>query len=136
VPVAVSEMLIMADHYRQVLDARAADYVMIDPTWVGGISATRKIAELAQLYNVPTLMHDCTGPFTLLSGLTVAAANSGVAFQETVRAHIATLYPSLIDETIKVHNGQIPISHRPGIGARWIPEIFDVSHPGYRRSSL
>jgi L-alanine-DL-glutamate epimerase-like enolase superfamily enzyme len=136
VPVAVSEMLIMADHYRQVLDARAADYVMIDPTWVGGISATRRIAELAQLYNVPTLMHDCTGPFTLLSGLTVAAANSGVAFQETVRAHIATLYPSLIDETIKVHNGQIPISHRPGIGARWIPEIFDVSHPGYRRSSL
>lgn len=136
VPIAVSEMLIMADHYRQVLDARAADYVMIDPTWVGGISATRRIAELAQLYNVPTLMHDCTGPFTLLSGINVAAANSGVAFQETVRAHIATLYPSLIDETIQVTHGQIEIPQRAGIGARWLPAIFDPSHPGYRRSSL
>lgn len=136
VPVAVSEMLIMADHYRQVLDARAADYVMIDPTWVGGITATRRIAELAQIYNVPTLMHDCTGPFTLLSGINVAAANSGVAFQETVRAHIATLYPSLIDETIVVKNGLIANPQRPGIGARWLPEIFDSSHPGYRKSVL
>jgi L-alanine-DL-glutamate epimerase-like enolase superfamily enzyme len=109
---------------------------MIDPTWVGGISATRRIAELAQIYNVPTLMHDCTGPFTLLSGINVAAANSGVAFQETVRAHIATLYPSLIDETIKVSNGEIPIPQRAGIGARWLPEIFDASHPGYRRSAI
>jgi L-alanine-DL-glutamate epimerase-like enolase superfamily enzyme len=136
VPVAVSEMLIMADHYRQVLDARAADYVMIDPTWVGGITATRRIAELAQIYNVPTLMHDCTGPFTLLSGINVAAANSGVAFQETVRAHIATLYPSLIDETIVVKNGFIANPQRSGIGARWLPEIFDLSHPGYRKSVL
>lgn len=136
VPVAVSEMLVMADHYRQVLDARAADYVMIDPTWVGGISATRRMAELAQIYNVPTLMHDCTGPLTLLSGLAIAASNSGVAFQETVRAHLATLYPALIDETITVQKGHIANSTRPGIGARWLPELFDTSHPGYRRSSM
>jgi L-alanine-DL-glutamate epimerase-like enolase superfamily enzyme len=38
VPIAVSEMLTTADQYRQVLEAGAADYVMIDPTWVGGIS--------------------------------------------------------------------------------------------------
>ena len=136
VPIAVSEMLIMADHYRQVLDARAADYVMIDPTWVGGITATRRIADLAQLYNVPTLMHDCTGPFTLLAGVNVAAAHCGVAFQETVRAHIATLYPLLIDENVKIADGHIAIPTRPGIGARWLPELFQPQHPGYRRSSL
>ena len=136
VPIAVSEMLVMADDYRQVLEARAADYVMIDPTWVGGISATRRIAELAQLYNVPTLMHDCTGPFTLLAGVNVAAANSGVAFQETVRAHIATLYPALIDDNVTIFNGEIAIPQRAGIGARWLPDLFDAGHPGYRRSNL
>ncbi|MEJ7592290.1 MAG: mandelate racemase/muconate lactonizing enzyme family protein [Planctomycetaceae bacterium] len=136
VPIAVSEMLTMADDYRQVLEARAADYVMIDPTWVGGISATRRIAELAQLYNVPTLMHDCTGPFTLLAGVNVAAANSGVAFQETVRAHIATLYPALIDENVTVVDGHLAIPRRSGIGARWLPELFDAGHPGFRRSNL
>ncbi len=136
VPIAVSEMLTMTDDYRQVLELHAADYVMIDPTWVGGISATRRIAELAQLYNVPTLMHDCTGPFTLLAGINVAAANSGVAFQETVRAHIATLYPALIDENVSVADGQITTPQRSGLGARWLPGLFDAAHPGYRRSSL
>ena len=136
VPIAVSEMLTISDDYRQVLESRAADYVMIDPTWVGGISATRRIAELAQLYNVPTLMHDCTGPFTLLAGINVAAANTGVAFQETVRAHIATLYPALIDENVRVIDGQIELPLRPGLGARWLPELFDAGHPGYRRSGL
>lgn len=136
VPVAVSEMLITSDQYRQVLEAGAADYIMIDPTWVGGISATRRIAELAQVYNVPVLMHDCTGPLTLLSGLNVAAAVTGIAFQETVRAHLATLYPMMIDQPVEIVGGTIRLSDRPGLGARWLPEVFDPAHPGYRRSSL
>lgn len=134
VPIAVSEMLVTAEQYRQVLEQGAADYVMIDPTWVGGITASRRIAELAQLYNVPTLMHDCTGPFTLLSGVNICACNSGVAMQETVRAHLATLYPSLIDTTIRVEQGSLELPTRGGLGARWLPELFDASHPGYRRS--
>ena len=35
VPIAVSEMVVLRDTLRQVLDRGAADYVMIDPTWVG-----------------------------------------------------------------------------------------------------
>jgi galactonate dehydratase len=135
-PIAVSEMLVLADQYRQVLEAQAADFIMIDPTWVGGISATKRIAELAQLYNVPTLMHDCTGPLTLLSGMNICAANSGVAMQETVRAHLATLYPLLIDQTIEVQAGTITLPERPGLGARWLPELFDTNHPGYRSSAI
>ncbi|MGE4000527.1 MAG: mandelate racemase/muconate lactonizing enzyme family protein [Planctomycetaceae bacterium] len=136
VPLAVSEMLVTREQYRQVLDRHAADYVMIDPTWVGGVSETRRIAELAQLYNIPVLMHDCTGPFTLLAGLNVAAAVSNVTYQETVRAHIATLYPTLIDETIRVENGAIGLSDRPGLGARWRPDLFDADQPGFRLTWL
>ncbi|MBX3440362.1 MAG: mandelate racemase/muconate lactonizing enzyme family protein, partial [Planctomycetaceae bacterium] len=136
VPVAVSEMLVTREQYRQVLDRHAADYVMIDPTWVGGVSETRRIAELAQLYNIPVLMHDCTGPFTLLAGLNVAAAVTSVTYQETVRAHIAALYPRLIDDAIRVENGAIALSDRPGLGARWLPELFDHDQPGYRISRM
>jgi galactonate dehydratase len=134
IPIAVSEMLVSIDDYRRVLEAGAADMVMIDPTWVGGISGTRRIAELAQIYNVPTLMHDCTGPLTLLAGLHIAASNTGVALQETVRAHIATLYPQLIDIQIRVDQGYIALPHRPGIAARWKEDLFDPNHPGYRIS--
>ncbi|MCO6455449.1 MAG: mandelate racemase/muconate lactonizing enzyme family protein [Pirellulaceae bacterium] len=136
VPIAVSEMLVLREQYRQVLDCGAADYVMIDPTWVGGISESRRIAELAQLYNVPVLMHDCTGPFTLLAGLNIAAAVPGVTYQECVRAHLATLYPRLIDEPIQAERGAIALRDRPGIGARWLPELFSPATDGYRQSRL
>lgn len=136
VPIAVSEMLVTADSYRQVLDAGAADFVMIDPTWVGGISASRRIADLAQLHQIPVLMHDCTGPLTLLAGVTIGASHSAVVMQETVRAHLETLYPLLIDTSIHVVKGELPLPEQAGIGARWLPELFDASHPGYRVSDF
>jgi len=132
VPIAVSEMLVSREDYRQILERRGADYVMIDPTWVGGISETRRAAELAQVYNVPALMHDCTGPLTLFAGLHVAAACDNVTFQETVRAHLKTLYPLLIDETVAVQRGHLPLPARPGLGIRLLPELFLPDHRGYR----
>jgi L-alanine-DL-glutamate epimerase-like enolase superfamily enzyme len=136
VPLAVSEMLVGYEDYRLVLEKRAADYVMIDPTWVGGISQSRRVAELAQFYNVPVVMHDCTGPFTLLSGIQVGIAASNVAWQETLRAHIRILYPQLIRESIPVVDGQALPPQAPGIGASWLPEIFERSDAYVRVSSL
>jgi galactonate dehydratase len=135
VPIAVSEMLVTREQYRQVLEGNAADYVMIDPTWVGGISESRRIAELAQLYNVPVLMHDCTGPLTLFAGLNVAAAVPGVTYQECVRAHLATLYKHLIDVDVTVTDGCIPLSDRPGLGARWQSRLFDEQLGEYRKTT-
>ncbi len=136
VPIAVSEMLVTREQYRQALELQAADYIMIDPTWVGGISESRRIAELAQLYNIPVLMHDCTGPLTLRAGLNIAAAVPGVTYQECVRAHIASVYPQLIDENVTVNGGTIALSERPGIGCRWHAELFAKELPGYRISEL
>jgi L-alanine-DL-glutamate epimerase-like enolase superfamily enzyme len=136
VPIAVSEMLVSREEYRQVLSRRAVDFAMIDPTWVGGISETRRAAELAQVFNVPALMHDCTGPLTLYSGLQIAASCANVTYQETVRAHLSTLYPHLIDDTVTVKNGHLPLPSRPGIGVRLRPELFSPDHPGYRITKL
>lgn len=136
IPLAVSEMLITRDAYRNVLERQGADFVMADPTWVGGISETRRIAELAQIYNIPTLMHDCTGPLTLFAGLQVAAAVPNVMWQETVRAHIRTLYPLLIETNVEIEAGHARLPAKPGLGTRLLPELFDSSHPGYRRTEL
>jgi L-alanine-DL-glutamate epimerase-like enolase superfamily enzyme len=136
VPIAVSEMLVSREEYRQVLQQRAADYTMIDPTWVGGISETRRAAELSQAFNVPSLMHDCTGPLTLYSGLHISASCSNVTYQETVRAHLKTLYPLLIDEPPVISNGHIALPARPGLGVRLLAELFTPDHPGYRITKL
>jgi len=133
-PIAASEMFNSGEHFRLLLEKRGADYVMIDPTWVGGISQTVRIARMAEAYDIPVLMHDCTGPLTLLAGLQVAASVSNVLYQETVRAHIRTIYKDLIDDPIIVQSGSIALPVRPGIGVRLNPDLFNRGSPGYRLS--
>src|SRR5690606_17956487 len=105
-----------------------------DPTWAGGISETVKIAHLAQAYNVPVTMHDCTGPLTLFAGLHVNAAVPGCCYQETVRAHIHTVYRDLIDTPAVIRNGYAELPHGPGLGARLNPDFFCAKQNTYRVS--
>ena len=136
IPLAVSEMMIGSEDYRMVLEKRGADYIMIDPTWVGGISQSRRIAQLAQIYNIPVVMHDCTGPLTFLSGLHIATASTNVAWQESVRAHIRLLYPRLIDEKVIIRDGRAMPPERPGLGAAWLPSLFESTRNHLRMSQL
>jgi len=79
---------------------------MVDPTWNGGISETRRVIDLAQTYNIPATIHDCTGPLTLFSGLHLAASSTNVVFQETVRAHIRSFYDKLVDTLPVIEQGK------------------------------
>jgi L-alanine-DL-glutamate epimerase-like enolase superfamily enzyme len=107
---------------------------MIDPTWVGGISETRRITEMAIPYNMPVTMHDCTGPLTLLAGLHVGIACNNVVFQESVRAHLNVVYNDLIDQRIMAENGSFKPPQIPGIGAAWLNELFSQTDSTYRAS--
>lgn len=126
-PLAVSEMLIGIEDYRLVLEKRATDYIMIDPTWVGGISQTLKITDLAQCYNIPVIMHDCTGPLTLLAGLHVGIARANVAWQETVRSYLRERYPAMVSAIPATGKGRIDAPSAPGIGAEWDDDDFTKS---------
>lgn len=128
VPLAVSEMMIGAEDYRLMLEKRAADYIMIDPTWVGGISQTLKITDFAQSYNIPVVMHDCTGPLTLLAGVHVGMARANVAWQETLRAHIRVRYPQLVTQMPTIQNGRISASEGAGLGTEFLDELFAPPH--------
>jgi L-alanine-DL-glutamate epimerase-like enolase superfamily enzyme len=134
-PLAVSEMMIGAEDYRLVLEKRAADYIMIDPTWVGGISQTLKIADMAQAYNIPVVMHDCTGPLTLLAGVHVGIARANVAWQETLRSHLRVRYPQIVTELPEVKNGLVLPPQGAGLGTAVLDEFFQAPHP-VRQSTL
>jgi galactonate dehydratase len=127
-------MLLGRKEYLQVLQAGAADYCMLDPSWTGGISESRRVIELAQAFNVPATIHDCTGPLNLFAGLHLAAASANVAFQETVRAHIRTLYSHLVDRGPVIEQGQCVLPEGPGLGTRLHDALFTPGRHSYRRS--
>ena len=133
-PIAATEMLLGRSAYLSLLQAGAADYVMVDPTWAGGISETRRIIELAQAFNVPATMHDCTGPITLYAGLHCAIASQNVVLQETVRAHMRTFYERLIDRQPSIELGRLVAPTDPGLGTAFLPTLFQPGQNRFRRS--
>ena len=133
-PIAASEMLLGRKEYLAVLQAQACDYCMVDPTWNGGISETRRVIDLAQSFNIPATIHDCTGPLTLFSGLHLAAASANVVFQETVRAHIRSFYEKLIDTQPVITQGKAQLPTGAGLGTRLRDELFQSGQNSYRLS--
>ena len=133
-PTIASEMLLTRNSFLELLQKQAADYVMIDPTWCGGISESRRILQLAETFNVPTTIHDCTGPLTLIAGLHLAATHTGVAWQETVRAHIRTFYAKLIDPLPVIQNGHALLPAGIGLGVKLNADLFQPGKRDYRRT--
>ena len=135
-PIAASEMLLGRKEYLALLQAQGCDYCMVDPTWNGGISETKRVIDLAQSYNVPSTIHDCTGPLTLFTGLHLAAASTNVVFQESVRAHIRSFYDKLVDTLPVITQGKAALPTGTGLGTKLREELFQPGVNEYRRSEV
>lgn len=123
-PLLVSEMLMTRYEYLPVLEARAADIVMVDPSWCGGISEARKIGQMAETYNLPITFHDCAGPINLFAGLHLALNAPHAIYQEIVRAFIRTFYPDLVTTNISIEDGYALPPTGPGLGTALLPEVL------------
>jgi L-alanine-DL-glutamate epimerase-like enolase superfamily enzyme len=57
VPISGGEHEFTLYGFRQLLDARAIDYIQFDTTRVGGITQARKIQAMAEAFGVPVIPH-------------------------------------------------------------------------------
>jgi len=124
-PISASEYLVNRNDVHAVLEAEGADFIMIDPTWAGGITGARDIAQLADLYGKPVTFHDCTGPVTLQSGIHLAISTPNAAHQEIVRAFLGTTYAEVINEEFSFKNGRVYPPQGPGLGITLQKDLQD-----------
>src|SRR5689334_4150711 len=122
-PILASEYLATRYEYKPLLEARAADIVMIDPTWAGGITESKKVCALAEAYKRPVAMHDCTGPLTLYAGIHLAINATNAVYQESVRAYLRVNYPELVTELPTIEAGHILAPTKPGLGTTLLPDV-------------
>jgi L-alanine-DL-glutamate epimerase-like enolase superfamily enzyme len=100
-----------------VLREQAAHVVLVDLAWTGGITESRRIAELAGTYHLPFAPHDCTGPVTALANVHLAAAMPNCLAVEVVRGFINGYYRDVLDLPLTVEHGTVAAPSRPGLGA-------------------
>jgi L-alanine-DL-glutamate epimerase-like enolase superfamily enzyme len=136
IPLLVSEYLTTRYEYKPVLEQRAADIIMIDPTWAGGITESKKIATMAETWKRPVAMHDCTGPFTLFAGLHLAINATNAVYQETVRSYLRITYTNLATESVQVEAGHLLAPTAPGLGTALLPDVRNRPDVTIQTSSL
>jgi galactonate dehydratase len=98
--------------------------VMFDIGWVGGISEAKKVASLAETYDLPIAPHDCTGPVVLTAGTHLSANAPNALLQETVRAYYTGWYGDIVTTLPTVASGRITPPAGPGLGTALRPDLL------------
>jgi len=136
IPVCASETLGGTAPFRDLLQAQAADIVMLDVGWCGGLTEARKIAALADAYQRPVAPHDCNGPVVWVASVHLMLHIPNALVMEAVRAYYSTWYKDILTELPLVRDGYIYGLPGPGLGTRLQPDLLERKGVEVRRSAL
>jgi len=136
-PIATGERLYTRSDFRPLFEADAVDVVQPDVSNSGGITETKKIADMAETYDVSIAPHCPMGPLCTASSLQIDAAVPNALVQEQVlhRTEGAFRYvenPEMFD----VEDGFIDLPEGPGLGVEIdedTVEEFDGADLSYAR---
>lgn len=129
-PVCVGERIHSRFMLRAILEKKASDIVMPDITRCGGISEMRKMANLAEAYNVPFAPHNPNGPISTIASAHTMATIPNFFRQEFI-VNDVPWRDACLSHPLPIDNGYFVLPERPGLG-------FDVNetelnrHPGLR----
>jgi galactonate dehydratase len=132
VPVTASETLSGRFAFRELMEKGAAEIVMLDLSWCGGLSEAKKISTMAEAYHLPVAPHDCTGPVALTACVHLVLSQPNGLVQETVRAFLRGWYPDLVDGLPAVEDGHVAAPAGPGLGVRLREGLGDRPDVGRR----
>jgi galactonate dehydratase len=130
-PVCVGERLHSRYMCRPILERHAADILMPDITRCGGISEMRKIASLAECYNVPVAPHNPNGPISTIASAHVMAATPNFFRQEFMVTDVPWR-DTVLDRPLPIVDGYYVLDERPGLGFDLVEAELE-RHPGIRR---
>ncbi|MBZ0303378.1 MAG: mandelate racemase/muconate lactonizing enzyme family protein [Anaerolineae bacterium] len=127
IPVVGSELLMTRWQYREWLEKHVSQILMTDPVWTGGVAETRRIAAMAETYNVPIVLHNVAGPICHAAAMHLGAHIPNLFMVESVRAFYKTYFPTLSTCEPKVTDGHLSIPDGPGLGIELNPDVLKRS---------
>lgn len=136
VPIVVSETLGSRWAFNDVLQTGAADIIMMDLGWCGGLTEGKKIASMAETHHRPVTLHDCSGPVVLAASVHLSINAPNAILQETVRAFYTDWYHDLVTEIPRIEQGYIFALERPGHGLGLLPDLTRRDDARVHTSSL
>ena len=128
VPIATGERLFSKYDFKRLLEAGGVDIIQPDLSHAGGITEVRKIAAMAEAYDVALAPHCPLGPIALAACLQVDAVSYNAFIQEqSMGIHYNEFYGPLDyilnPETYTFIEGSVKIPKLPGLGVEVNKEL-------------
>ena len=137
-PIALGERLYSRWDFKPFLTSGAVDIIQPDLSHAGGLLECRKIAAMAEAFDVAVAPHCPLGPLALASCLQLAACTPNVAIQEmSLGIHYnvgADLFSYCSDKVaLTPVDGFLPIPEGPGLGVNIDEDVVRESHKDRHR---
>lgn len=117
VPIAAGEELYLLDGFKPYLENRAIDIAHPDLLTSGGMLETKRIAEFAERYAIPTALHFAGSPIAFMANVhTAAAIPSFVALEH--HGLDLPFWEGLVTGLPKnyMQGGYVDVPNKPGLG--------------------
>ena len=120
-PLATGERLVSRWQYKKLFQEGVIDIIQPDVAMVGGILETKKIAAMAESYDMAVAPHAPYGPIALAATLQLDVCTPNVFIQEqSLGIHYNKGF-DLLDfvqnkEIFQYHDGYVDIPSKPGLG--------------------
>jgi galactonate dehydratase len=121
IPIATGERMFSRWSFKTILSEGYVDIIQPDLSHAGGITEVRKIAVMAEAYDVALAPHCPLGPITLAASLQIDAVSYNAFIQEqSLGIHYNQgndLLDYLVDPSVfEYKNGYVKIPQGPGLG--------------------
>ena len=120
-PIALGERLYSRWDFKPFFESGFVDIIQPDLSHAGGLLECRKIAAMAETYDIAVAPHCPLGPLALASCLQLAACTPNVAIQEMslgIHYNVGHDLLSFVSdpEVLTPVDGHLPIPQKPGLG--------------------
>ncbi|GAA0698869.1 galactonate dehydratase [Dyella sp. SG562] len=120
-PIALGERLYSRYDFKRVLETGGVDILQPDPSHAGGITETRKIAAMAEAYDVAIALHCPLGPIALAANLQIDAVSHNAFIQEQSLGIHYNASNDLLDyvtdrSVFAYQDGYVSMPTGPGLG--------------------
>ena len=123
-PLATGERSYTRWGFRQFFEDRTLSVIQPDLCNTGGITETKKICDMAQVYDMGVQIHVCCDPIATAAALQVEAAIPNFTIHEEHNANLLDIFIKAGKYYYKPENGYYTVPDLPGIGQEMTDEFL------------
>ena len=123
-PLATGERSSTRWQFRQFMEDRTLNVIQPDLANTGGITETKKICDMAQVYDIGVQIHVCGGPIATAAALQVEAAIPNFVIHEEHNANLTSAWKKAGKYFLTPVNGAYEVPETPGIGQEMSEEAI------------